>query len=95
MGELDAHVVAPARLKLMITLTAVSEAEFSTVRDALNVSDSVLSKHLAALEGVRYVKRRKGVHRGRRTTWISLTPRGKKALEAHVAALRKLIGDLA
>ena len=70
--------LAPARLKLMITLTAVSEAEFSTVRDALNVSDSVLSKHLAALESVNYVKRRKGVHRGRRTTWISLTPRGKR-----------------
>lgn len=94
MSELDAHVVPPARLKLMIMLTAVSEAEFSTVRDALEVSDSVLSKHLTALEGVNYVKRRKGVHRGRRTTWISLTPRGGKALQAHVAALRQLIGDV-
>jgi len=94
MAELDAHVVAPARLKLMIMLTAVSEAEFSTVRDALKVSDSVLSKHLAALEGVNYAKRRKGVHRGRRTTWISLTPRGGKALQSHVAALRQLIGDV-
>ena len=48
----------------MTTLTAVSEAEFATVRDALEVSDSVLSKHLAALEEAGYVKRRKGVHRG-------------------------------
>jgi DNA-binding MarR family transcriptional regulator len=79
----------------MIMLTAVSEAEFATVRDALEVSDSVLSKHLAALEGVDYVKRRKGVHRGRRTTWISLTPDGRKALSAHVAALQNLIGDIA
>ena len=51
----------------------------------------MLSKHVAALEGVDYVKRRKGVHRGRRTTWISLTPRGREALSAHVAALRELI----
>ena len=94
MAELDAHVVAPARLKLLVMLTAVSEAEFSTVRDALKVSDSVLSKHLAALEGVNYVKRRKGVHRGRRTTWVSLTPRGGKALKSHLAALRQLIGDV-
>ena len=64
MAELDAHIVAPARLKLMTTLTAVSEAEFATVRDALEVSDSVLSKHLAALEDAGYVRRRKGVHRG-------------------------------
>lgn len=91
MAELDEHVVAPARLKLLVTLTAVSEAEFSTVRDALEVSDSVLSKHLTALESVDYVKRRKGVHHGRRTTWISLTPRGRKALKAHIAALRALI----
>jgi DNA-binding MarR family transcriptional regulator len=92
--ELDANVVAPARLKLMTTLTAVSEAEFCTVRDGLQVSDSVLSKHLAALEHVDYVKRRKGVHRGRRTTWISLTPRGREALSAHVGALRELISDV-
>ena len=91
MAELDANVVAPARLKLLTTLTAVSEAEFATIRDTLQVSDSVLSKHVAALEHVDYVKRRKGVHRGRRTTWISLTPRGRAALSAHVAALRALI----
>ena len=92
-AELDEHLVAPARLKLLVALTAVTEAEFSTVRDSLEVSDSVLSKHLSALESVNYVKRRKGVHRGRRTTWISLTPRGRKALEIHIAALRALIGS--
>ena len=94
MAELDEHVVAPARLKLMTTLTAVSEAEFATVREALGVSDSVLSKHLGALEQVGYVRRHKGVHRGRRTTWISLTPRGRKALNAHVAALQELIDGI-
>jgi DNA-binding MarR family transcriptional regulator len=94
MDDLDEHVVAPARLKLLTTLTAVSQAEFRTVCDALQVSDSVLSKHLTALEQVGYVKRRKGVHRGRRTTWISLTPRGRAALSAHVAALRALISGV-
>ncbi len=91
MADLDANVVAPARLKLLTMLTAVSEAEFATIRDALAVSDSVLSKHISALEEVGYVRRRKGVHRGRRTTWVALTPRGRTALSAHVAALRLLI----
>ncbi len=91
MADLDANVVAPARLKLLTMLTASSEAEFSTVRDRLEVSDSVRSKHLAALEDVGYVRRRKGVHRGRRTTWVALTPRGREALSAHAAALRALI----
>ena len=94
MAELDEHVLAPARLKLMSLLTAVSDAEFVTVRDALDVSDSVLSKHLGALEDVGYLRRRKGVLRGRRTTWISLTATGRKALSAHVAALRALIDGI-
>ena len=94
MAELDDHVVAPARLVLMTTLTAVSEAEFATLREALGVSDSVLSKHLGALEEVGYLKRHKGVRRGRRTTWISLTPLGRKALSAHVTALRALIDGI-
>ena len=94
MAELDEHVLAPARLKLMSMLTAVSEAEFATIRDALEVSDSVLSKHLGALEEVGYLRRRKGVLRGRRTTWIALTPNGRTALSAHVAALRALIDGI-
>jgi DNA-binding MarR family transcriptional regulator len=94
MADLDVHVVAPARLKLLTALTAVSEVEFCTIRDTLQVSDSVLSKHLAALETVGYVRRRKGVHGGRRTTWLSLTPRGREALREHVAALRALIAGV-
>jgi DNA-binding MarR family transcriptional regulator len=91
MAELDAQLVPPARLKLMTSLTAVSEVEFATLREHLDVSDSVLSKHVAALEGAGYLGRRKGVHRGRRTTWIALTGPGREALSAHVAALRELI----
>ncbi len=94
MLDLDANILAPARLKLMTMLTAVSEAEFSTLRDSLEVSDSVLSKHVAALAKIDYVKSRKGVHRGRRTTWIALTPHGRKALSAHVAQVRELIAGV-
>jgi DNA-binding MarR family transcriptional regulator len=91
MAELDPHIHAPARLRLMTMLTAVSEVEFVTLRDGLEVSDSVLSKHVSALNGVGYVRSRKGVHASRRTTWISLTPLGRRALSDHVAALRGII----
>jgi DNA-binding XRE family transcriptional regulator len=91
MPDLDANLHAPARLRLMTMLTAVSEAEFSTIRDNLEVSDSVLSKHVGALASLDYLRSRKGVHGGRRTTWISLTAPGRNALGAHVAALREVI----
>jgi DNA-binding MarR family transcriptional regulator len=91
MAAIDPHIHPPARLQLLTTLTAVSEAEFVTLRDALGVSDSVLSKHVSALAAEGYVRSRKGVHDGRRTTWIGLTARGRKALRVHVAALRAMI----
>jgi DNA-binding MarR family transcriptional regulator len=91
MAELDPLIHAPARLQVVTTLSAVSEAEFATLRDALEVSDSVLSKHISTLAGAGYVRSRKGVRAGRRTTWIGLTSTGRKALREHVAALRRLI----
>jgi DNA-binding MarR family transcriptional regulator len=92
--DLDPLLQAPTRLTLMTMLTAVTEVEFSTLRDRLGVSDSVLSKHVAALASVDYVTSRKGVHAGRRTTWIGLTRHGRKALGSHVTALRELIAGV-
>jgi DNA-binding MarR family transcriptional regulator len=91
MAELDPLIHAPARLQVVTTLSAVSEAEFATLRAALEVSDSVLSKHISALTDAGYVRTRKGVREGRRTTWITLTNAGRKALRQHVTALRRLI----
>jgi DNA-binding MarR family transcriptional regulator len=54
----------------------------------------VLSKHLGTLEDAGYIRRRKGLQRQRRTTWISLTRPGRRALSAHVAALRELIDGI-
>lgn len=90
-AELDPTIHAPARLRLMTMLTAVSDAEFATLRDGLDVSDSVLSKHVSALAAQGYLRSRKGVHAGRRTTWVGLTATGRRALRDHVAALRALI----
>lgn len=91
MARLDPLIHPPARLQVVTTLSAVSEAEFATLRAALQVSDSVLSKHVSALADAGYVRSRKGVQAGRRTTWIRLTSLGREALREHVAALRRLI----
>ena len=91
MAELDPLIHAPARLQLVTSLTAVSAAEFAILREALGVSDSVLSKHVSALVSAGYVRSRKGTHDGRRTTWVALTDAGRAALRDHVEALRELI----
>ena len=93
-GSLDADLQQPARLRLMAMLITVSALEFSIVRDRLAVSDSVLSKHVAALTDVGYVASRKGVHDGRRTTWLRCTPRGRRAFAAHAASLQAIIAGV-
>ena len=90
----DPVVHTPPRLQVCGLLAAVDSMDFAAVRDEVGVSDSVLSKHLGALEDAGYVRRRKGAHQGRRTTWVALTSRGRKALSAHVAALRTLIDGI-
>jgi len=94
MPELDPHLQAPARLKLMVLLTGVTEVEFATVRDRLEVSDSVLSKHISTLASAGYVRSRKGSYHGRRTTWVSLTRSGHRAVNDHVTALRQVIAGI-
>jgi len=44
--------------------------------------------------GLAQITAEAGVHHGRRTTWISLTSRGRRALSAHVAGLRALIDGI-
>jgi DNA-binding MarR family transcriptional regulator len=94
MADLDPQIHSPARLRLMTMLTAVSEVEFATLRDGLDVSDSVLSKHVSALADAGYVRSRKGVHQGRRTTWIAVSAKGRRALSRHVATLREIIAGV-
>ena len=69
----------------------MSEVEFVTLREALEVSDSVLSKHVSALAGGRLRRQPQG--RGGRAPHhlVSLTKAGDRALRDHVAALRALI----
>ncbi len=75
----------------MTILGTVDEIEFVTLRERLDLSDSVLSKHLAVLGEAGYLQTRKGSHDGRRTTWVAATRPGRRALRRHVAALREMI----
>lgn len=90
--QFDTVIHAPGRLQICAMLASVMEGEFATLRDAIGVSDSVMSKHVAQLEDAGYVAVRKAAQNGRSRTWLSLTPTGHKAFAAHVAELNRLAG---
>jgi DNA-binding MarR family transcriptional regulator len=65
--------------------------DFATMREIVGVSESVLSKHVKQLEDAGYVVIDKRTLASRVRTWLALTRAGRKALEAHMAALRALM----
>lgn len=90
--RLDEVIHAPVRFSIVAALSTVDEAEFAAVRDAVEVSDSVLSKAASVLEQAGYVKVKKGYVGKRPRTWLALTKLGRTAYAAHLAALRELAG---
>lgn len=90
--RLDDLIHHQVRFSLMAALAKAEELEFRFLRDALDVSDSVLSRQAWALEEVGYVAIRKGLVGRRPRTWLSLTPQGRKTFEEHVRALREITG---
>ena len=90
-AALDPVIHAPLRLQVCATLAAADSVDFATVREMLEVSESVLSKHIKVLEDASYVAIRKATSDGRQRTWLALTPLGRRAFSAHAAALRALV----
>lgn len=90
-ARFDDVVHAPNRLRICAALDAVQVAEFATIRDAIGVSDSVLSKHVAVLEDAGYLAVSKSPRGGRTYTSLSLTGAGRSAYHRHLAALREIV----
>jgi DNA-binding MarR family transcriptional regulator len=88
----DVTIHAPNRLRICALLDAAGEAEFGLVQKQLDLSASVLSKHVTVLMGAGYVDQRKAVRDTRQRVWLRLTRRGREAYQGHLAALRAIVG---
>lgn len=85
---------APVRLRICGLLRPAEELEFAVLREALQLRDANLSKNLKALSEAGLVHLRKELsprrNDSRRLTFASLTPAGRLAFAAHLAALRAI-----
>jgi len=90
-SSFDELIHAPIRLKICSFLSPTGSVEFPIIRDMLQVSDSVLSKHIKQLENAGYVKQRKGSAHGHKRSWVYLTTSGREAFKKHIKELQKLI----
>jgi DNA-binding MarR family transcriptional regulator len=88
-ADFDEFLHVPARLAIISLLAPASWVEFGFLRDAIETSDSALSKQVSALAAEGYVAVRKTQGRPRRTH-VRLTPHGREAFRRHAAALERI-----
>ncbi|WP_246060271.1 winged helix-turn-helix domain-containing protein [Herbidospora galbida] len=90
--DLDDLIHAPVRLSIMAALAAAEQADFRFLKETIEVSDSLLSKHLLALEEAGYVNAAKAFEGKRPRTWLSLTDQGREAFRRYMDVLQQIIG---
>jgi DNA-binding MarR family transcriptional regulator len=79
------------RLGIMSALAVNDTMDFNALKELLNVTDGNLASHIKALEKEGFIGVNKAFIKRKPNTRYAMTKSGKKAFEAHIAALEKLI----
>lgn len=83
----------PVRFSIVAALDRAEKLSFGEVRDAVEITDSALSKQVSLLEAAGFLAVGKGfVGKTPRTT-LSLTRGGRAAWRGHLDALREIAGE--
>ena len=93
-GELDPVIHAPARLRIVVTLAALSEGDnlsFSRLQELIGLTPGNLITHLRKLEDAGYVSTQKNGSGVTARTSVELTHGGRAALDQYTAVLRGLL----
>jgi len=95
---LDPLIHVPARLRILVTLAALNEGDtlsFTRLQDMLDLTPGNLITHLRKLEDAGYLTTKKIWDGNGLVTFVTMTTRGRAALDAYTDALRNLLGGLA
>jgi DNA-binding MarR family transcriptional regulator len=82
------------RLGILAVLAEAGQADFPYLRAVLGLTDGNLGRHLEILADAGMILISKGYHRRRPRTWATISPEGRRALDAELANMRALIGRL-
>ena len=88
---LDDTVHQRARLGILAVLHETPRAEFSFLREALDLTAGNLSRHLQVLEEAGLIKVDKGYEGRRARTWVRITRPGRAAFGSEIGRLKELI----
>lgn len=94
ISELDRIVHSPTRLKILLVLMSVEEADFTFISNAAKLTRGNLSANLNKLEEAGYVKIEKKFIERVPKTIVTITKAGKKALEEYSSLLGPILDTL-
>ncbi|MBM7459954.1 transcriptional regulator [Rhodococcus coprophilus] len=89
---LDDVVHQRTRLGILSLLRDGASMQFGVLRETLRLTDGNLNRHLKVLVDAGLLESTREERKGRARTWVTITPAGRAALDAEIAALRTLIG---
>ncbi len=78
--EFDKVIHEPARLRIMMILSGIEQADFNFLLKTLSLTRGNLSRHIEKLESAGYLKIKKSFKGKIPNTSYQLTPKGSKAL---------------
>ena len=89
--QIDEIIHSRIRLAIMAVLATAEEAEFTFIREKVGATDGNLSVHLKKLEEAKYISVKKSFLERKPISHYKLTTTGRKAFEAYIDSLEKLI----
>ncbi|HEX5140759.1 MAG TPA: transcriptional regulator [Dehalococcoidia bacterium] len=92
--EVDAVVHERTRLAIVAALATRESMSFTELRSALRTTDGNVSAHTRKLEEAGYIVTRKRFEGRVPRTEYSLTESGRRALNAYLAQMERLIGSM-
>jgi len=95
MGEINAVIHQPVRLKIMSALRALPPGEmleFVRLKKIVEATEGNLGAHIQTLEEAGYVAVEKDFADNRPRTRVKLSREGRRAFEEYVAGLRDILG---
>ena len=91
--EIDKIIHEPARLRIMMILSGLEQADFNFLVTILSLTRGNLSRHVEKLESAGYLKVKRSFKGKTRNTSYQLTQKGSKALAQYwenLDAVRRL-----
>ena len=90
-ADLDSIIHSQVRLAIIILLLQSKTADFTYLKKEIGVSDGNLSTHLRKLEETKYIKVQKRFENRKPKTTISLTDKGRDALNEYTKNLEEYL----